>query len=72
MADARIFDLSYGHLGQAIYDRESKCWRFSREPGRRKSREPAIRTTVVTILDRSCLAAPRPLRNCDIPTPDGR
>ncbi len=29
MTDHRVTDLSYGHLGKAIYDIEGKEWNFS-------------------------------------------
>ncbi|KAI9794828.1 MAG: hypothetical protein M1816_002956 [Peltula sp. TS41687] len=41
MADHRyLLDLTYGHLGQAIYDTENKTWCFSREPGRNQVLKP--------------------------------
>ena len=36
MASARISDLNYGHLGEAVYDGEERIWQFSRQPGRRQ------------------------------------
>ena len=36
MASARIFDLAYGQLGEAVYDNEERIWQFSRQLGRRQ------------------------------------
>ena len=37
MTDHRVSDLSYGHLGTAIYDLDEERWLFNRRPGRREA-----------------------------------
>ena len=39
MTDHRETDLSYGHLGEATYDIDTKEWRFSVEPSAQKLRQ---------------------------------
>ncbi|KAI9811458.1 MAG: hypothetical protein M1827_005441 [Pycnora praestabilis] len=40
MIDHRVNDLLYGHLGEAIYDPETKSWTFNRQPGHSNILEP--------------------------------
>lgn len=35
MADPSVVDLNFGHVGQAVYDSETREWLFNRTPGRR-------------------------------------
>ncbi|KZF25521.1 hypothetical protein L228DRAFT_280758 [Xylona heveae TC161] len=46
MADHRLNDLLYGHLGEAIYDRDTQTWHFSRQLGRRNILHPVGTSTV--------------------------
>ena len=37
MTDHRVSDLSFGHLGAAVYDLDEERWLFNRRPGRREA-----------------------------------
>ncbi|KAL2041108.1 hypothetical protein N7G274_006052 [Stereocaulon virgatum] len=41
MREARPIDLNYGHLGEPVYDSESKRWHFSRRPFIGRKLQPA-------------------------------